>query len=56
MTQSTKNQIETLRREIERHNYLYYVDAQPEITDREFDRLMQELQRLEAERACVWRR
>ncbi|MCS7020599.1 MAG: NAD-dependent DNA ligase LigA [Gemmataceae bacterium] len=36
-----------LRREIERHNYLYYVEARPEISDRDFDRLMQELIELE---------
>lgn len=49
MTQSVKNRIEWLRREIERHNYLYYVEARPEISDLEFDRLLQELQQLEAE-------
>ncbi|MBD3334050.1 MAG: NAD-dependent DNA ligase LigA, partial [Candidatus Eisenbacteria bacterium] len=37
-----------LRRMITRHNRLYYVDAQPEISDREFDRLMEELVRLES--------
>ena len=40
--------VEALRREIERHNYLYYVKAQPEIGDREFDRLLEELAALEA--------
>lgn len=39
--------IAQLRREIERHNYLYYVEARPEISDREFDRLMAELIELE---------
>lgn len=42
-------EIEELRAEIERHNRLYYVLAAPEISDREFDRLMDRLQRLEAE-------
>ena len=37
-----------LRAELERHNRLYYVEARPEISDREFDRLMRELQDLEA--------
>lgn len=41
--------IEYLRREIRRHEYLYYVLARPEISDYEFDRLMAELTRLEAE-------
>jgi len=38
-----------LRREIERHNALYYQDAAPEITDREFDALLRELSDLEKE-------
>ncbi len=29
-----------LRGELNRHNYLYYVEAQPAISDREYDRLM----------------
>jgi len=36
-----------LRREIQRHNYLYYVAANPELTDREYDALYDELQELE---------
>ncbi|MDP6438691.1 MAG: NAD-dependent DNA ligase LigA, partial [Candidatus Brocadiia bacterium] len=36
-----------LRRTIERHNYLYYVEAEPEISDRAFDALMDELRELE---------
>src|SRR5262249_23675988 len=35
--------------EIDRHNRLYYVDAAPVISDREFDRLMDRLEALEAE-------
>src|SRR3954470_1963241 len=38
-----------LRKQINHHNRLYYVDAAPEISDRDFDRLLEELQRLEAE-------
>lgn len=41
--------IEKLRREIERHNRLYYVEARPVISDREYDRLYAELARLEGE-------
>jgi len=41
--------IAKLREEIERHNYLYYVKNEPEISDREFDALMAELVRLERE-------
>ncbi len=39
--------ISQLRREIERHNYLYYVLANPEISDRQYDALYEELQTLE---------
>ena len=38
-----------LRRELERHNKLYYVYDSPEITDYEYDMLMQQLKALEAE-------
>ncbi|MDH4188818.1 MAG: NAD-dependent DNA ligase LigA [Betaproteobacteria bacterium] len=41
--------VAALRREIERHNHLYYVLDQPEITDAEFDRLFAELVAIEAE-------
>ena len=39
--------IETLRREIERHNRLYYAEDAPEITDAEYDALFRELLALE---------
>ncbi len=39
---------EALRREIERHNRLYYLEDAPEITDAEYDRLLRELMDLEA--------
>lgn len=47
MTDSEKKEIETLRRDIQRHDTLYYVEDQPEISDREYDRLMQRLKDLE---------
>jgi DNA ligase (NAD+) len=37
-----------LRRQIDYHNFKYYVDARPEISDREFDRLLEELKKIEA--------
>ncbi len=40
---------ELLRSEIDRHNYLYYVLDQPEISDAEYDALFRELQQLESE-------
>ncbi|MFM8274433.1 MAG: NAD-dependent DNA ligase LigA [Gemmata sp.] len=36
-----------LRKEIDRHNHLYYVEANPVISDRDFDRLLQELTDIE---------
>ena len=44
-----KDRIEQLRRELERHNHNYYVMNQPEISDKEFDMLMKELEALEEE-------
>jgi len=44
-----RTQIERLRREIEEHNYRYYVLAQPTITDYEYDQLVKRLQELEAQ-------
>ncbi len=41
-------EIETLRDELRRHEHLYYVLDQPEITDAEYDALMRRLQDLEA--------
>lgn len=38
-----------LRELIDRHNYRYYVLDDPEVSDAEYDRLMRELQALEAE-------
>src|SRR5208337_238145 len=39
--------IANLRKEIEYHNKRYYQQDAPEISDAEYDRLMQELQKLE---------
>ncbi|HLV94461.1 MAG TPA: NAD-dependent DNA ligase LigA [Candidatus Acidoferrales bacterium] len=43
-------EIERLRDQIRRHEYLYYVEDDPEISDAAFDRLMNRLKQLEAER------
>jgi len=40
-------EIEKLRDEIRRHEELYYVNDSPEISDREYDLLLEELQKLE---------
>lgn len=41
------DRIHQLRQELHRHNYNYYVKNAPEISDREFDELMKELEELE---------
>lgn len=43
-----RQRIEQLRRELHEHNYRYYVQNQPSISDYDFDQLMHELQDLEA--------
>ncbi len=44
---SDKTEIDRLRTDLERHNRLYYEQAEPEISDREYDRLMARLIELE---------
>lgn len=44
-----KKRIEELREELNRHNHNYYVLNSPEISDKEFDMLLKELEKLEAE-------
>ena len=41
--------VQQLRAEIERHNELYYQKAEPEISDFEFDQLLERLKKLEEE-------
>jgi DNA ligase (NAD+) len=43
-----ERRIAALRRDIAFHEKKYYVDGDPQITDRDFDRLMEELKELEA--------
>ncbi|MDR1997871.1 MAG: NAD-dependent DNA ligase LigA [Candidatus Margulisbacteria bacterium] len=45
---SSQKDIVSLRRKIQRHEYLYYVADSPEISDQEYDKLLKELQELEA--------
>lgn len=47
MSTAIEKQIEKLREQIRRHDYLYYVQARPEISDREYDDLFRELRELE---------
>jgi DNA ligase (NAD+) len=48
-TKQIENEVAALREELNRHNYLYYVEAAPEISDREYDRKMTRLTELETE-------
>ena len=43
-----EDRIRHLRAELERHNRLYYMEATPEISDAEYDKLYRELEALEA--------
>jgi DNA ligase (NAD+) len=47
VTASAARQIERLREQIRHHDRKYYVDAAPEISDRDYDRLLDELRALE---------
>lgn len=42
-------EVERLKAELERHNRLYYVEAAPEISDKEYDHLLKNLEALESE-------
>lgn len=44
-----KEEIAQLTKELEHHNYLYYVMDSPEIADYEYDRMLRRLEELEAE-------
>lgn len=46
--ESPRKEVERLREQLDRHNYLYYVLDQPEISDAEYDRLLRRLEALEA--------
>jgi len=52
MATATKN-VEALRDQIRHHEYRYYVLDDPEISDAEFDRLMNQLQKFEAEHPAL---
>ena len=47
--EEAKQEILRLTNEINRHNYLYYVQSAPEISDYDFDMLLERLQQLEKE-------
>src|SRR5471032_3669729 len=49
MPPSPEDRIRELRTLIRHHEERYYIHSDPEISDEEFDRLLHELERLEAE-------
>ena len=44
---STQAKIQELTAELKKHNYNYYVLANPSVSDREFDMKLKELEKLE---------
>ena len=54
MSSRAADQAASLRQQIERANYAYYVLDTPEISDAEYDRLFRELQALEADHPDVF--
>jgi len=49
VSKATLDKLEKLREQIRHHNYRYHVLDDPEVPDAEYDRLMRQLQALEAE-------
>ena len=47
MNVDVRKKVETLRKQLDHHNYRYYVLDDPEVADREYDTLLRELQKLE---------
>jgi len=48
MSSKAQERAAELRRLLHHHNHLYYVESRPEISDKEFDKLLKELEDLEA--------
>lgn len=46
---AAQHRIEELSKLLEHHNYLYYIKASPKISDKEFDTLLKELEKLESD-------
>lgn len=49
MSFSIEKKISDLREEINKHNYRYYILAEPSISDEQYDKLVKELEKLESE-------
>ncbi|MBS0211385.1 MAG: NAD-dependent DNA ligase LigA [Planctomycetes bacterium] len=53
MTRDASHEIEKLRQEIRYHDRKYYVEAQPELSDTAYDKLMHRLKELEAQHPAL---
>ncbi len=49
VSSAVQARVDTLRRELEHHNYRYHVLDDPEVADAEYDRLLRELSKLESD-------
>ncbi len=49
MPSNVKKRIEKLRHQINEHDYNYFVLAEPTVSDKEYDDLVKELEKLETE-------
>jgi DNA ligase (NAD+) len=49
MKSAIEQKIKSLRQQIRKHDYLYYVQNKPEISDKQYDELFSELKKLEGE-------
>ena len=49
MPSDIKIKIKSLRKKIRKHDYKYYVLTEPAVSDEEYDKLIKELEKLEAE-------
>ena len=46
MNVDVRKKVETLRKQLDHHNYRYYVLDDPEVADQEYDTLLRELLKL----------
>ena len=54
-TDTNEDQISILERKIERHDYLYWTESDPEISDSDYDKLVEELRTLDPENKLLFK-
>ena len=47
MSRDVRKKVGALRKQLDHHNYCYYVLDDPEVADQQYDTLLRELQKLE---------